>query len=205
MTLGKWRATFAGVFRRITFNNARFWNERYRTNLDIGSGPGSRAQNLVLKNAIIRDTMDKHAIRTILDIGCGDIAVLKGIDAEHYTGIDISEVIVERNKILCPAWTFLCADLAKGYDPPPADLVLCLDVLIHQKRRPSYGSILSKTISATKKVALISGYSTRPSGWNVFFHEPLADSIRQICPNARIEKLAEYRETDLLKVTVHAN
>jgi hypothetical protein len=83
-------------------------------------------------------------IKTVLDIGGGDIEILQDVAVEHYLGIDLSEIIIRRNKI--PRWTFVCADLAKGYDSPSADLVLCLSrigrSLAHSfetKVRKSYG------------------------------------------------------------------
>jgi SAM-dependent methyltransferase len=190
------------LWRRARFDNHNFWNARYQTDPVKGSGPGSRKENLLLKNSIIKDTIDRYAVKTILDIGCGDIAILQDIDVEHYIGVDLSDVIIKKNKMLRPHWTFVCADMTDAYDPPFADLVLCLDVLIHQKLNSNYQMLVAKVMAATRKVALVSGYSKRPDGWNVFFHERLSESIRRVCPKARIEKLAEYRETDLLRVLV---
>ena len=154
----------------------------------------------MLKNTLIREILEQDQITTVLDIGCGDIAILEGIKVDRYVGIDISSVIIEKNKIARPDWLFSCDDLAGIFVPEPADLVLCLDVLIHQRRYSDYKSILSKAIGATKQTALVSGYAQRDPGWNVYFHEPLQRSIRDICSNATITKIAEYRGTQLLKV-----
>lgn len=194
------KTRIAEFWRRVTFNNHKFWNRRYETDLVKGSGPGSRNENLLLKGSIIKETIDQYAINTVLDIGCGDIEILQDVTVEHYLGIDLSEIIIQRNKILRPHWTFVCADLAKGYDPPSADLVLCLDVLIHQQSNRNYQMVLAKAMRAARKVGLVSGYSKRAMGWNVFYYEPLEESVRRMHPEALIEKLAEYRETDLLRV-----
>lgn len=202
MKLSRVTSRMFELSRRLTFDNHKFWNRRYETDLEKGSGPGSRQENLLLKNSIIKATVDAYDIKTVLDIGCGDIEILQDVTLEHYIGVDLSEVIIQRNQSLRPGWTFVCSDLTKGYDPPSADLVLCLDVLIHQKFNRNYQMVLAKCMRAARKVLLVSGYSKRPAGWNVFFHEPLTKSIQRICPKARIEKLAEYRETDLLKVLI---
>jgi hypothetical protein len=131
---------------------------------------------------------------------CGDIAVLGSLAIDSYMGVDISNVIIERNKLARPQWQFVCADLTGYYRPPSADLVLCFDVLIHQRSRAHYLVILAKILGATERIALISGYSKRDPGWNVFFHEPITESIQRLVPAARIKKLAEYRGTDLIKV-----
>lgn len=186
--------------RRATFDNRRFWNLRYVEDPDKGSGPGSRGDNLALKNRLIGSIVERHQIGSVLDIGCGDIEVVKSAKIRSYVGVDISDVVIERNRRIKPEWQFVCADLAGSYCPPRADLVLCMDVLIHQRSRKAYFTILSKVLDATKKIALISGHSRPDPGWNVFYHEPIADSIRRFLPSGQIEKVAEYRSTDLLKV-----
>lgn len=194
------RLWLGNLFRRLAFDNRRFWDARYDRDPQVGSGPGSRNEHLLLKNGVVRETIEEYDIKSIVDIGCGDIAILRDIHVEDYVGIDLSSIVVAKNKNLKRNWTFLCRDLTRGYTPPNADLILCLDVLIHQKSRSNYRTILGKAIAATRKVALISGYSRPALGWNVFFHEPLATSIQKICPAAHIQKIAEYRETDLLRV-----
>jgi hypothetical protein len=188
------------VLRRTTFDNRRFWNQRYIEDPDKGSGPGSRGEILRLKSTLIQSVIAEHDIKTILDIGCGDIAPLRELELGHYLGIDIADVVVEKNKSLKPQWQFVRADLAGDYCPPAAELVLCLDVLIHQKKKQSYLAILLKTLSCSEKVALISGYSKKDPGWNVFFHEPIIESVKRLSPQARITLIGAYRGTDLIKV-----
>ncbi len=190
--------------RRYRFNNSRFWDRRYRRDLHLGSGPGSRGENLVLKSRIISAGIAEHGISSVLDIGCGDIAILDSLAIAGYVGIDISSVIIERNRLRRPDWTFICADLRGSFNPPAADMVLCLDVLIHQRAKQHYLAILTKAIQSAKKLTLVSGYSKPdPTGnHTVFYHEPIEMSVRRICPQASIEKLAEYRATDLLKITM---
>jgi SAM-dependent methyltransferase len=155
----------------------------------------------MLKNKLARTTLEQGQITSVLDIGCGDIAILEGREIERYTGIDISSVVIEQNKLARPDWLFLCEDLAGTFEPEPADLVLCLDVLMHQCRTSDYKSIQSKAIGAAERTALVSGYAQRDPGWNVYFHEPIERTVRDTCPTAIINKIAEYRGTRLLKVT----
>ena len=55
-------------------------------------------------------------------------------------------------------------------------------------------------LAAAHRVALISGYSHPEHGWKVFFHEPIEQSIRRLCPNAEVTRVTTYRETDLFRV-----
>lgn len=188
------------AFRRHTFENREFWNARYVADPAKGSGPGSRGDNVILKNDIVRQTIAAYNIRSVLDIGCGDLATMGTLEIDRYTGIDISDVIVERNRQLRPQWQFMNEDLAGPFRPAPAELVLCFDVLIHQKTRQAYDAIVSKALAAAERVALISGYTRPDHGWKVFFHEPIEQSIRRLCPNAKVALVTTYRDTDLFRV-----
>jgi hypothetical protein len=60
-------------------------------------------------------------------------------------------VIVARNRTLRPEWSFENLDAAAdGARLPSADLVLCLDVLIHQKSSADYERILQHALGAAK-------------------------------------------------------
>ncbi len=186
--------------RRSNFDNRDFWNQRYADDPLKGSGPGSRGNILKLKSVLVKKIVETYGIKTILDVGCGDIAMLPSLEFEGYVGVDISDVVIGRNRLLRPELEFVCADLSGSYSPRPAELTLCLDVLIHQKDRGSYLAVLSKALSAAQKVALISGYSEPDPGWNVFFHEPISASIGRLSPNSRMMTVAQYRGTDLVVV-----
>jgi 2-polyprenyl-3-methyl-5-hydroxy-6-metoxy-1,4-benzoquinol methylase len=71
----------------------------------------------------------------VLDLGCGcGVPVARFIaEAGHrITGVDISEVQIERARRLVPTGIFLCADATRLTLPPASfDAVVCLYVLIH--------------------------------------------------------------------------
>jgi 2-polyprenyl-3-methyl-5-hydroxy-6-metoxy-1,4-benzoquinol methylase len=70
-----------------------------------------------------------------LDLGCGcGIPVARSLAACGYqvTGVDISEVQIERARRLVPAGTFLRADATEVRFPPGSfDAIVCLYALIH--------------------------------------------------------------------------
>jgi SAM-dependent methyltransferase len=193
------------LFRRPRFENRAFWNERYVRDPAKGSGPGSRGEKLALKNRLIRDAIERFEITSVLDIGCGDIAILEGMEMAHYVGIDISDVIVARNRVLRPDWRFENIDAAADDETlPSADLVLCLDVLIHQKSRLHYERIVQRALAGAKKLAMISGHAQPSGGWNVFFHEPIGQTIRRARPDACLRVCAGYRNTEIYLVELPA-
>ena len=82
----------------------------------------------------LQDFMDKHKIKTVVDVGCGDWAFSRYIDwtGIDYLGIDVVQGVVERNQSLftSPSITFVHGD-ALTMDLPEADLLICKDVFQH--------------------------------------------------------------------------
>jgi hypothetical protein len=114
--IGKAKQKISEIMHRITFDNQKFWNERYTSNPEKGSGPGSRGDSLLFKRDVIVSLLDSYGISSVVDIGCGDIAILQSVEISKYTGIDISDVIIQANRTARPAWTFLCEDLTGSFE-----------------------------------------------------------------------------------------
>ncbi len=116
--------------RRQEFDNSAFWDYRYSMNPELGSGVGSRNEFKSFKQKFLKRVVSGTSPQSILDVGCGDMEVSSCLPAESYVGIDISKVVIEKNKDDYPDRSFVCGDFLE-LDAEPADLVLCLDVLIH--------------------------------------------------------------------------
>ena len=71
----------------------------------------------------------------VLDLGCGNgVPVARSLAAAGYqvTGVDISDVQIERARRLVPAGTFIRADATVIEFPPRSfDAIVCLYALIH--------------------------------------------------------------------------
>ena len=188
------------------FDNAVFWDKRYRTNLALGSGAGSRGTFLAAKRDLVRDVIARLRPRSILDVGCGDIEVTRELAFDGvYTGIDLSPFIVERNREVRPDWNFVQGDFLALAETPAmhADLVLCLDVLIHQHDRETYHELLRALLGASRVGLVVNGFdtpahSTRLSP-NVAFHEPIKQTLRE-CGVEKTELLATLRRTAFILV-----
>jgi len=148
-------------------DNRSFWNHRYIAFPQIGSGPGSRGYATAIKKKIIRQAIEKYKIKSILDIGCGDVCWLDDeiTNACTYTGCDIAETIIERNKAERSVSShFLLHDIVSESPPVTADLVICFDVLIHQTVRAEFIAALANILSAIGKVGLVSYRSPPTNG-----------------------------------------
>jgi len=103
-----------------------YWDKRYKDGLDGGtSGPGSYGENLEKKLGWLKG-LD---VKSIYELGCGDFnfgwRLTQFYPGATYTGTDISPFIIEKNKSISNH-TFKV-----GSEVEPADLILCVDVLLH--------------------------------------------------------------------------
>ena len=190
----------------MSFDNAVFWDERYRTNMALGSGAGSRGTFLAAKRDLVRDVIARLRPRSILDVGCGDIEVTRELPFDGvYTGVDLSPFIVERNRQIRPDWNFVQGDFLALADTPAmqADLVLCLDVLIHQHDRETYHELMRALLDASNAALVVNGFDTKAHSTrlspNVAFHEPITQTLRA-CGIEKMELLATFRRTAFMLV-----
>lgn len=98
------------------------------------SGGGSTLSATTIYRKFLQDFLKVYAIRSVVDVGCGDWTFSKTMDWNtiEYTGIDVVKPVIEKNKILfeTPSIHFIHADLTCT-DLPTADLLICKDVLQH--------------------------------------------------------------------------
>ena len=144
-------------------DNQEFWNERYRRQPWIGSGPGSRGIAQHYKAELVRKALSRNDIRSVLDVGCGDMCWLRterlsleDLRGIRFIGLDISEVVVENNRKDFPAFSFEAFDLARDRLPHSADLVLCFDVLIHQISQEHFDACLTHLLEGISRHGLVS-------------------------------------------------
>jgi hypothetical protein len=113
------------AFRKIYTSN--HWGARDR------SGAGASVEQAGEVLAHLESVIDRFAIRTLLDVPCGDFTWMRHLRADvHYIGGDVLPELVQTNQERWggPARRFLTIDVLKD-DLPPADLLLCRDCLVH--------------------------------------------------------------------------
>ncbi len=181
------------------FDNRAFWEFRYFCHPERGSGVGSRGSNLEYKRKLLRQEGIETA-SSVLDVGCGDLEVLKAINVRNYLGIDQSEMAVNVARQARPDWKFR---LAPAPDVDQAEMVLCLEVLIHQKESDEYCALTSFLTDKTRSTLIVSGFEaddeTIQANSMLFFHEPLKTTLsrtgrfRQIREVGRHTNVVIYR------------
>jgi SAM-dependent methyltransferase len=97
------------------------------------SGFGSTLEITREYRAYIEDFMKKHAVRSVIDAGCGDWSFSSAMDwgDASYLGIDIASDVIEtdRKKHEKAKIKFQVGDITE--DLPAADLLISKDVLQH--------------------------------------------------------------------------
>jgi ubiquinone/menaquinone biosynthesis C-methylase UbiE len=186
------------------FDNRAFWNSRYIDNMELGSGVGSRGDNMAHKRKLISSFLEEFQPKSILDVGCGDFEVLSGLDIEaEYLGLDIAPFIIDRNRKQFPGKSFECVNFVEldEVDSCCAGVVLCCEVLIHQHHCADYRMCLENIVRASQTGGLISGYvrDPRPDIHSpiIAWHEPLGETLEDLGAK-QIEIRGYSLETDCL-------
>ncbi|MGH6863979.1 MAG: class I SAM-dependent methyltransferase, partial [Methylocella sp.] len=117
---------------------------------------------------------------TVLDVGCGDLEVIKDLAIVNYLGIDQSSETLEIAQLARPDWSFR---LAPAADAPAAEMVICFEVLIHQETDEAYRVLIDFLAQKTIGSLLVSGFAANHDSIQnspmVFFYEPLPASLRR--------------------------
>lgn len=182
------------------FDNPIFWNLRYTLHPALGSGIGSREETLKMKREILRTLTAPYLERPILDVGCGDIETVRHLPFTNYTGTDSSAAALALAAEKRPEWKFVPTETA--FTDQYA-LILCLDVLIHQKRRVDYDRLIETVANITTERLIISGYDAPPSHASSItaYHEPLGASLAKTGQFDAIVPIGTYREVTLYAAT----
>jgi hypothetical protein len=140
-------------------DNRKFWNERYKTLPELGSGAGARGWAASVKQEVLRKIISANDIRAIVDVGCGDMGWYREgmLNNVRYIGVDISDVIIDRNRERFPVLTFIRQDITKDYPKNiQADVCICFDVLLHQCEERQFENALGNVLRITGRHGLIS-------------------------------------------------
>jgi hypothetical protein len=184
-------------FQRTHFDNRRFWNHRYTHHPALGSGEGSRGDVLQRKQAVLAALIPDEA--SVLDWGCGDLETARILQCREYVGVDVSVEALRIAQGKRPHWTFVTPPEFESGDNAPRDVVICLDVLIHQPDVVAYRTLVERLLGLARHGAIISGYDRAPemASHITYFHESLAHTLDAIPRVAWRVPLLEYRDTTL--------
>jgi 2-polyprenyl-3-methyl-5-hydroxy-6-metoxy-1,4-benzoquinol methylase len=181
------------------FVNSMFWDIRYQVDPDLGSGVGSRGELLSAKRKWLGYALAAFEDKTVVDVGCGDLEVARSLPLKKYLGLDVSQRALALARAKRPDWRFahITADqssLGKG------DVVICLDVLIHQKRASEFDALVDRLVSAAGQRLIVSGYNQPPQTTSaiVAFHRPIVTALKDTGVFHEISVIGNYRDCNLV-------
>jgi SAM-dependent methyltransferase len=98
-----------------------------------GSGVGARPDRTVEYRAFLQRFIIDNHVRSVVDLGCGDWQFSRHLDWSNvrYLGIDVVAAVIERNRREFAKDNIAFEEFESLATLPPADLLLCKDVLQH--------------------------------------------------------------------------
>lgn len=150
-----------------------FWDRHYSRG--GSSGPGSISHIGKWKWGIIEAHTD---YQNVADYGCGDLSFWTGRVSRKYTGIDRSSVILEKNKIARPMWTFISALDQDVIDKIKAVDVFCFDVLFHIMEDSEYKRVLDNLFSIAQRRVFIYTWRVNPFSRSVAFKQTIKKLLK---------------------------
>jgi len=179
----------------------KYWKDRYKNGGN--SGTGSQGDIGKYKFKIISDFIHKNNIKSIIDFGCGDCAILKNSKYQHYMGFDISEDALKicREKYLTNnKYSF---NLLNKYSGEIVDLSLSIDVIYHLVENDVYFSYLSMLFESSDKYVII--YSTNSEGkhYNHIKHRRFTEYISNTFVNFKLINIIYNKYSKVLSKERH--
>jgi hypothetical protein len=154
--LGPAALRLKGMLERRTFSSsADYWEKRYAQ--EGNSGAGSYGRLAAFKAEFLNAFVEKNAIKTIIEFGCGDGAQLEIAKYPSYVGVDVSETILNicRTKFAgTPQYRF-CLASDEACFGGIYDLAMSLDVLYHLVEDQVFNDYLAKLFASSSRYVVV--------------------------------------------------
>ncbi len=191
----------------LGMSSGEYWNERYKNNGNSGMGSYNRLAEF--KAEVVNQFIEKEKIETVIEIGCGDGNQLSLIHYNNYTGVDVSEVIIEKNKLNYQNdktkrfyWTKTERD---KYINQKYDMAISMDVIFHLLEDQVFYAYMEDLFSVAERyVVIYSSNHEEFTKWPEFRHRNFISYIQekisgwelyQFIPNRYPYKIGEEENT----------
>lgn len=142
----------------MIYVRTNYWNDHYKKG--GRSGEGDTDESRYWKMGILQENGVKYE-NSVIDVGCGDMEFWKEFPVSDYTGIDISQNIIEKNKFKYPKYKFYCSDSSIPHKIS-AQYVTCFDMLFHIMDTTKYIMTLANLVYYTQDKLFIYTWQKNP-------------------------------------------
>ncbi|MFP5219518.1 MAG: class I SAM-dependent methyltransferase [Actinomycetes bacterium] len=175
---------------------SQYWEQRYAEGGT--SGAGSTGELARFKADVLNDFVDRHGVRTVTELGCGDGQQLSLARYPEYRGLDVSATAVD-----------MCARRFAGdhtksfyrYDPRAfhdraglfrSDLALSLDVVFHLVDDGDFDRYMRLLFACgTSFVCVYSSNKAEDDPYDHVRHRAFADWVERECGGWRLLERVE--------------
>lgn len=144
--------TFVAPFKSFP-GTEEYWKQRYRKG--GSSGVGSYSEFSEFKAEVLNGFVKEHAIKTIIEYGCGDGNQLKSAEYPSYTGFDVSPDALARCREIFADDSIKTFTLMNEYTDETAELTLSLDVIYHLIEDDVFASYMARLLDSSTQFVII--------------------------------------------------
>lgn len=134
------------------FNSTSYWVDRYSSGGTSGAGSTGRLN--AFKSEFLNSVIKKYKINSVLDLGCGQGAILDNLEVDDYLGFDPSKDVINSLKekyLLDNSKIFQW----KSENLEIKELTLSFDVIFHLIEDAVYEDYMRSLFSLSEKYVLI--------------------------------------------------
>jgi cyclopropane fatty-acyl-phospholipid synthase-like methyltransferase len=177
-----------------------YWEERYQKAGNSGSGSYDHLADY--KAEVINDFVAKHAIKTVMEFGCGDGNQLLVAKYPHYIGLDVSPTAVkmcydrfktDNTKSFYVYNSMAFFDRARIFH---SDLTMSLDVLYHLVEKEIFENYLRHLFAAADKYVIIYASDYNQKEEPIYQHENrrnFTDFIKKNIPGWNLKEIIKNK------------
>lgn len=185
-------------FNRKTFNSKEYWEARYSSGGNSGSGSYGRLA--VFKAQILNKFISENNVHTIIEFGCGDGNQLSMAEYPKYIGLDVSKVIIQtciKKFSKDSTKSFFLYDQSCFHDNGKiftSDVSMSLDVLYHLTEKEVYQTYLMQLFSCALKFVIIYAPNVnipRSSPFSHEFYRKFSDDVESLAPEWELYSVIE--------------
>ena len=172
-----------------SLDSGAFWNAQYSKGGN--SGTGSYKHLAQFKSDTVNAFLMQNNIVTVLEIGCGDGNQLQQIQYIEYVGVDVSPIIIEKNREKFKedgAKRFYCTLTERDqYVNRTYNLTISMDVIFHLLEDDVFHQYLDDLFTLSEKfVVIYSSNHEEYTCWPEYRHRNFTGYVQQHYPDWKL-------------------